>query len=296
MDRSRFRGTGVALVTPFKKGKVDYDALHRIIEHTLSGGVNYLVFLGTTGESVTLTQAEHRQIIDFGIKTVAGRVPVVAGIFGDNDTKYLIDKVKKFNFDGVDAILSSSPAYNKPSQEGIYQHYMQLAEKSPVPIIIYNVPSRTSSNITAATTLRLAHASNNFLGIKEASNDLAQITTIIKHCPEDFLVISGDDFNALPIIASGGDGVISVIGNALPQQFSQLVTAALADDYKTAQEKHLLLLELYTTLFIEGNPAGVKAALALQNLCADEVRLPLTAMTKQGKKLLADQMKLIGVL
>ena len=233
-DLQFLKGTGVALVTPFdRNGKIDFQALVRIIEHTITGGVEYLVTLGTTGESVTLSQEEKDQVVRFTVQQVAARVPVVIGI-GGNNTAELLAEMKALDTSGLTAILSSSPAYNKPSQEGIFRHYMALAEQSPMPIIIYNVPGRTSSNLTADTTLRLAHASPIFCGIKEASGDLVQASKIIKHKPSHFHVISGDDPLALGLVAIGGDGVISVIANAYPRQFSDLIRSALAGNYTTA--------------------------------------------------------------
>jgi len=287
----RFRGTGVALVTPFKNGGIDWEDLEKVIEHVVGGGVEFLVSLGTTGESVTLSEEEHRQILDFTIKINRGRIPLVAGVFGGNNTAELEKKISNFNFDGIDALLSSNPAYNKPGQEGIFQHYMALAEVSPKPIIIYNVPSRTASNMNAETTLRLANASDKFLGIKEASDDIYQVMKIIKGKPKNFLVLSGDDFITLPLIAAGGDGVISVIANTTPRPFTDMVRAALRQDMPTAQQLNLKLLELYKLLFIEGNPVGVKAALELQGLCSREVRLPLVPMTEQGVHLIMAELE-----
>lgn len=292
----RFRGTGVALVTPFKNnGQIDWEDLEKIIEHVLAGGVEFLVSLGTTGESVTLSDEEHRSILDFTIKVNRGRVPLVAGIFGGNNTIALVEKIQHFNLEGIDALLSSNPSYSKPGQEGIFQHYMALAEVTPKPIIIYNVPSRTASNLTAETTLRLANASDKFLGIKEASDDIYQVMKIIKGKPKDFLVLSGDDFITLPLIATGGDGVISVIANTTPRPFSNMVRAALRQDLPTAQKLNLQLLELYKLLFIEGNPVGVKAAMELQGLCSREVRLPLVPMSETGVHLIMAEMeKVLG--
>ncbi|MBK8966329.1 MAG: 4-hydroxy-tetrahydrodipicolinate synthase [Lewinellaceae bacterium] len=287
----RLSGTGVALVTPFRNGVVDWESLEKIIEHVIAGGVEFLVSLGTTGESVTTSEAEHRQILDFTIKTNRGRLPVVAGIFGGNNTAELVQKIRSYNFDGIDALLASNPAYNKPSQEGIFQHYMALAEASPRPIIIYNVPSRTASNMSAETTLRLAHASGNFIGIKEASDDIYQVCEIIKGKPDNFLVLSGDDFITLPLIACGGNGVISVIANAVPRPFTDMVRAALRQDFTAAQALNLQLLKLYRLLFCEGNPAGVKAALEVQGLCSREVRLPLVPMSEQGVQMLKAELK-----
>lgn len=288
----RFRGTGVALVTPFKNNsQIDWEDLEKIIEHVIAGGVEFLVSLGTTGESVTLSDDEHRQVLDFTIKVNRGRLPVVAGVFGGNNTAELVRKISGFNFEGIDALLSSNPAYNKPGQEGIFQHYMELAEVSPKPIIIYNVPSRTASNMNAETTLRLANASDKFLGIKEASDDIYQVMKIIKGKPKNFLVLSGDDFITLPLIAAGGDGVISVIANTTPRPFTDMVRAALREDMPTAQQLNMKLLELYKLLFIEGNPVGVKAALELQGLCSREVRLPLVPMTEQGVHLIMAELE-----
>jgi len=284
--QKRLRGTGVALVTPFKNGAIDWEDLERIIEYVTTGGVEFLVSLGTTGESTTTSDAEHREILDFTIKVNRGRLPLVAGVFGGNNTALLVEKIKNFNFEGIDALLSSNPAYSKPGQEGIFQHYLALAEVSPRPIIIYNVPSRTSSNMTAETTLRLAHSNNKFIAVKEASDDIFQVMKIIKGRPDNFLVLSGDDFITLPLIASGGDGVISVIANTLPQPFTDMVRAALRYDMPRAQELNFKLLELYKLLFIEGNPVGVKAAMELQGLCGRDVRLPLAPMTENGVHLI----------
>ncbi len=289
--QQRFRGTGVALVTPFKNGRIDWEDLEKVIEHVIAGGVEFLVSLGTTGESVTLSDTEHREILDFTIKVNRGRLPLVAGVFGGNNTAALVEKMQSFNFEGIDVLLSSNPAYNKPGQEGIFQHYMALAEASPLPIIIYNVPSRTASNMTAETTLRLANASDKFLGVKEASDDIYQIMKIIKGRPKDFLVLSGDDFITLPLIAAGGDGVISVIANTTPKPFTDMVRAALRHDLPTAQRLNLKLLELYKLLFIEGNPVGVKAAMELQGLCSREVRLPLVPMSENGVHLIMAELE-----
>ncbi len=289
----RFRGTGVALVTPFKNDQIDWDSLEKIIEHVISGGVDFLVSLGTTGESATTSEAEQRQIIDFTIRINRGRLPVVVGIFGGNNTRELVQKMQQFNFDGIDALLASSPAYNKPSQEGIFQHYMAISEASPRPIILYNVPSRTASNLTAETTLRLAHASERFIGIKEASNDIYQVMKIIQGRPKDFLVLSGDDFITLPLIASGGDGVISVIANTVPRPFTDMVRAALRWDLTQAQQINLQLLDLYRLLFLEGNPSGVKAALEAQGICSRDVRLPLIPMSESNQQLIHAELQKI---
>ena len=292
-DLQFLKGTGVALVTPFdRNGKIDFQALGRIIEHTITGGVEYLVTLGTTGESVTLSQEEKDQVVRFTVQQVAARVPVVIGI-GGNNTAELLAEMKALDTSGLTAILSSSPAYNKPSQEGIFRHYMALAEQSPMPIIIYNVPGRTSSNLTADTTLRLAHASPIFCGIKEASGDLVQASKIIKHKPSHFHVISGDDPLALGLVAIGGDGVISVIANAYPRQFSDLIRSALAGNYTTAAKINLNLMDVHQWLYVDGNPAGIKVALHFLGLCDNYLRLPLVPVSSTtNSKLISELQKL----
>ncbi len=284
--QKRLKGTGVALVTPFKNSQIDWEDLEKVIEHVIAGGVEFLVSLGTTGESATLSESEQRAVLDFTIKVNRGRLPLICGAFGGNHTLAMVEKIQSFDFEGVDAIMSSNPAYVKPGQEGIFRHYMELAEVAPLPLLIYNVPSRSSSNMAAETTLRLANASDKFLGIKEASNDIYQVMKILKGRPENFLVFSGDDFMTLPIIAAGGDGVISVIANTLPRPFTDMVRATLREDYDTARSLNHQLLDLYRLLFTEGNPVGVKAALELQGICNREVRLPLVHMTEQGVHLL----------
>lgn len=271
----QFKGTGVALVTPFHAdGKIDFDGLEKLINYNIEGGVEYLVSLGTTGESATLSTEEKHQVLDFTVKIVAGRVPLVAG-FGGNDTAALVKSIEGYHFKGYSAVLSASPYYNKPTQEGIYQHYKAVAAASPLPVILYNVPGRTSSNMTAATTLRLAHEVDNIIAVKEASGDFAQVSAILKGRPSDFLVISGDDAITLPLVALGCDGVISVIANAYPRIFSDMVRKSLASDMVAARREHNKLLELMTSIFVEGNPGGVKGVLHLKGICGDMVRLPL---------------------
>ncbi len=294
--RERLRGTGVALVTPFRRGHIDWESLEKVIEHVIAGGVDFLVSLGTTGESVTTSETEQRQIIDFTIRINRGRLPLIVGIFGGNNTGEIVCRINTFDFDGIDALLASNPAYSKPAQEGIFRHYLALAEASPRPILLYNVPSRTASNITAETTLRLARAHERIIGIKEASNDLYQICQILQGRPAGFLVLSGDDFMTLPLIACGGDGVISVIGNTAPKPFSDLTRAALRSALTEAQRLNRQMLELYRLLFAEGNPSGVKAALELQGLCSREVRLPLVPMSDAGQALIRRELEQLGVL
>ena len=289
----QFRGTGVAVVTPFLHGKVDLDALTKILEHIIAGGADYIVSLGTTGEAVTLTDDEKRLVLSHTIEVAAGRKPIVAGNFGGNDTAALCRYIDQFDFAGIQAILSSSPAYNKPSQEGIFRHYKAIAEHSPVPVILYNVPGRTSSNIVAPTTIRIAKSCPNVVGIKEASGDLVQTSEILRDRPSNFLVISGDDPTASGLIYTGGDGVISVIANAFPAEWSRMVTFALDGDIIRANAIHNSLLALHPHLYAEGNPAGIKAALHLLGYCTPEVRLPLTPMTEDGFYALKASMKQI---
>jgi 4-hydroxy-tetrahydrodipicolinate synthase len=282
----RFRGTGVAIVTPFINDKIDYDALSRILEHCISGGVDYIVSLGTTGESPTLSADEKRAVLDFTIEFVNARLPIVAGNFGGNNTKAICSHIDNFNFDGIDSILASSPAYNKPSQEGLYLHYSEIAKHAPCPVIIYNVPGRTASNITAETTLRIAHDNPNIIGIKEASGDLFQSSNIIKDRPKNFLVLSGDDPTALAMVQTGGDGVISVIANAFPNEFSSLIEHALNNDTAEAIKIHNALLDIHPLLYVEGNPSGIKGALNILGLCSKDVRLPLTPLTNGNMAIL----------
>ena len=279
----KLRGTGVALVTPFHKdGSIDFKCFGNIIENMIENKVDYLVVLGTTGESVTLTKDEKTAIIGFVVETVDKRVPVVLGLGGSN-TQEVINCLKNYDFDGVDAILSVSPYYNKPSQKGLYQHYKLIANLSPLPIMLYNVPGRTSVNISSETTLRLAYDVESIIGIKEASGDMEQVMHIIKNKPENFLVISGDDALTLPITAIGGDGVISVVANAFPREFSDMVYHALHGNMKQAREIHYSLIEIIETLFIEGNPAGVKEVLEIQGMCLNNLRLPLTNVSRSTR-------------
>jgi 4-hydroxy-tetrahydrodipicolinate synthase len=278
----KFHGTGVAVVTPFRDNRVDYTALEKIIEHVIAGNVDYLVMLGSTGETATLNEAESRSVLDFTIKIVSGRKPIVAGNFGMNNTLELTRKIQRYNFDGIDAVLSSSPAYVKPSQEGIYLHYMEVQKVCPVPIILYNVPGRTRSNMEWRTTIRLAQASEKFIGIKEASGDLIQTTRIIKNRPDHFFVTSGDDEVALPMIACGGEGVISVMANALPRQFSSMINSALNNDYQSARKINNKTYDLHHWLYVEGNPVGIKSAMQVLGLCNNDVRLPLANMSPEN--------------
>ncbi len=277
---NKFSGTGVAVVTPFHPGgEVDFEGLEAVINHIIGGGVEYLVSLGTTGETATLNKDEKREIWKRTVDFVNGRVPLVAGI-GGNNTHEVLKSIKNFDTTGYDAILSVSPYYNKPTQEGIYQHYKAIAENTPLPVIIYNVPGRTGSSIGADTTLRLAHNFKNIIGTKEASGNFDQFNYIMKDKPEGFLFISGDDPVTLPMIAMGAVGVISVIGNALPQICADMVRLCLKGDFVNAQPLHYSLIDFTDLMFADGSPAGVKYALKQLGICGDTVRLPLVNVSK----------------
>ncbi len=280
----RFRGLGVALVTPFRSnGGIDYAGLEKLLELQITGGVDYVVSMGTTGESVTLTKEEKKQLLATTVELVRNRVPVVLGV-GGNNTAEVIETLNGFEMDGVDGILSVSPYYNKPTQEGIYQHFKAIAQVSLRPIILYNVPGRTGSNMSAETTVRLAKDFKNVVAIKEASGNLDQMGTILKHKPADFMLISGDDTLTLPAIAIGGVGVISVVGNALPAETSNLVHAALKGDIVTARKEHLRLIEIINLLFAEGNPGGIKYVMKALGICGDHMRLPLVNISEATEK------------
>jgi len=267
------------MVTPFHAdGQVDYNSLSKLINYLVDGGVEYLVSLGTTGESATLNSEEREKVWAYTSKAVNGRIPLVAGI-GGNNTHEVVEQIKQFDKTGYDAILSASPNYNKPTQEGIYQHYKAIAENSSLPVILYNVPSRTGSNISADTTVRLANDFKNIIGIKEASGNFDQINQIMRDKPEEFLVISGDDPVTLPMIALGAVGVISVIGNALPLQTSDLVRLCLSGSFKSAQKTHSSLIDFTRLMFVEGSPAGVKTALGYLTICGETLRLPLVQVS-----------------
>lgn len=275
MARLSLKGMGVALITPFKADKsIDFDAFARLLEYQIKNGVDYMVVLGTTAETPTLTSDERKQVREFVAGRVAGRVPLVLGI-GGNNTMGVIEEIKNTDLSPFSAILSVVPYYNKPSQEGIYQHYKAIVEASPLPIILYNVPGRTGVNMTAATTLRLAKEFPDIIGVKEASGNITQMDDIIKNKPDDFMVISGDDGITFPLITLGAVGVISVIGNAFPKEFSRMVRLALQGDYNRALLIHHRFTELFSLLFVDGNPAGVKCLLHAMGFIENELRLPL---------------------
>ena len=271
----KIKGTGVALITPFNEDfSVDYIGLKKLIDHQIEGGIDYLVLMGTTGESAVLSKVEKQEVIAFCKKINAGKLPIVLGI-GGNNTLALVEEIKNTDFTGVDAVLSVSPAYNKPTQEGIYQHYKLIADVCPLPIILYNVPGRTASNMEVETTLRLANDFDNIVAVKEASGDMDQIMKIIKNKPSDFVVLSGDDGLTLPMIYMGAEGVISVIGQSHPKEYSNMVSFGMSGNKKIANQLHYELYDFYGPLYAEGNPAGVKACLELLGICKAVVRPPL---------------------
>lgn len=270
-----FRGTGVALVTPFDQhGAIDFPSLEKLIEFQISNGVEYLLALGTTSEYPALSSDEQMAVLEFVVEKANRRVPVLAGV-GGNNTLAVQEKIKQMNFDGIDAILSVTPYYNKPQPQGQFQHFKAIAEESPVPVILYNVPSRTGANMTAENILKMANEIPGVIGVKEASGDLDQVMKIIREKPDDFLVISGEDALTMPMVAAGGDGVISVITNAYPREFSDMVRLTLNGKVKQARKYHYLLYQLIDDIFADGNPAGIKAALEEKGLCKNILRLPL---------------------
>ena len=284
-------GTGVAIVTPFKNGAVDFDALTRMIEYVIHGRVEYIVSLGTTGEATSLSDEEQTKVQAHTITITAGRVPIVAGQFGGNNTAQLCEKLNLLDPTGISAVLSSSPAYVKPSQEGIYHHYMEIVEASLLPMIIYNVPSRTASNITAHTLVRLAKATEKFIGVKDASADLVQASVIARDAPHHFRLISGDDPTALACMSVGGRGVISVIANVFPQSFAQMIRFARMDQWDQAKDLHQKMLDLHAWLYVEGNPVGIKEALVFRKLIEPDLRLPLVRMSEGNRKRLEEEME-----
>ncbi|MDR3704564.1 MAG: 4-hydroxy-tetrahydrodipicolinate synthase [Paludibacteraceae bacterium] len=279
MIKNKLTGMGVALITPFKSDEsVDFEALGRLVDYLLKNGADYLVVLGTTAETPTLTEAEKEGILHFVVDKVGGQIPIVLGV-GGNNTKAVVEQIEKVDYRKVDAVLCVTPYYNKPSQEGLYQHYRAVAMASKVPIVLYNVPGRTGVNMSADTTLRLAREFKNIVGIKEASGNMSQMDDIINNRPKDFVVISGDDGITYPLITLGAVGVISVIGNAFPREFSRMVRLALDGDFKSARKIHHQFNELFDLLFIDGNPAGVKSMLSMMGFIENKLRLPLVPTT-----------------
>ncbi len=285
MAQNKFKGLGIALVTPFKSdGSIDYDALTRLVEYQLSNGGDFLCIMGTTAETPCLSAEEKKTLKQLLVDRVAGRVPLLMGC-GGNNTAAVVAELKEGDWSGIDGVLSVCPYYNKPSQEGLYQHFKAVAEASPVPVVLYNVPGRTGVNMNAETTLRLAHDFDNIVAIKEASGNITQMDDIIKNKPANFDVISGDDGITFPLITLGAVGVISVIGNALPAEFSRMVRMALNGEYEHARVIHHKFAELFKLLFVDGNPAGVKAMLHAMGMIENQLRLPLvpTRLTTMEK-------------
>jgi len=289
--QEKFRGTGIAIITPFNAdGSIDWNSFRNLINFWIDGKVEYLVVLGTTGESPTVHGEEKQKLFSFVSEVAAGRVPLVAGI-GGNDTNEVLHGFKTFDLKGYDAILSVSPAYNKPNQEGIFQHYKMLDSHTPLPIIMYNVPSRTGQNVTADTQLRIARECENIFGTKEASGDFSQIMHIIKNKPKDFMIISGDDLITLPMIACGADGLISVVANAYPKEYSEMVRLCLSGKFSEALVLHYKYTDIISSIFAEGSPSGVKAYLAQMVLCSNSVRLPVWPVSEKQLKRIIELMK-----
>lgn len=289
--RDKFTGTGIAIVTPFQAdGKIDWESFSNLVEFWIKGQVEYLVVLGTTGESATVHGEEKQQVFSFVQKAVAGRRPVVAGI-GGNDTHEVIEAFKKFDLTGFDAILSVSPYYNKPNQEGIFQHYKALDAATPLPIIMYNVPGRTGQSVTADTQLRIAHACKNIFATKEASGNFDLINQIIKNKPDDFMVISGDDPITLSMIAAGAEGLISVVANAYPLEYSNMVRLCLQGNFDMAKPIHNKYIDIINSMFAEGSPSGVKAYLHEMGLCQNTFRLPVWPVSSTHQQKIKELMK-----
>lgn len=290
-----FRGLGIALITPFtQEGNVDYDALHKLVEYQITNGADFLCILATTGETPCLTQEEKLKIKNSIVEQVAGRIPIVMGC-GGNNTRAVVEELKNGDFKGIDGILSVCPYYNKPSQDGLYQHFKAIANATKLPVILYNVPGRTGINLKPETTVRLANDCDNIVAIKEASGSIEQVDEIIKHKPADFEVLSGDDALTFPMIACGAKGVISVIGNALPKEFSRMIRLEFRGEFGAAQKIHHKFTELYSLLFVDGNPAGVKALLSEMGMIENVLRLPLVptrVTTMQKISALLKEMKL----
>ena len=285
------QGMGVALITPFKADKtIDFEALKRLIDYHLQSGTDFLVALGTTAETATLSLIEQNEVVRFIISHVKGKLPIVLGM-GGNNTQALIEAFNSFNFDGIHSILSVTPYYTKPTQEGLYQHYKALSEASPLPIILYNVPSRTGINMSAETTLRIAHNCKNVIGIKEAHPDIEQVKRIVAGMPEGFIVFSGDDPMTIELIREGGKGVISVLGNAFPKEFSAIVNSALEGDFDKSKEDFQLIEHCCGLLFVDGNPPGVKCALHLMGYIENVLRLPLVPVSNATEQALKEEIK-----
>jgi 4-hydroxy-tetrahydrodipicolinate synthase len=289
--REQFRGTGIAIVTPFlEDGTIDWDSFRKLINFWIDNKVEYLVVLGTTGESATIHGAEKQQVFSFVYAENKGRLPLVAGI-GGSDTKRVVEEFKQFNLEGYSAILSVSPSYNKPNQEGIFQHYKVLDAATPLPIIMYNVPSRTGQNVTADTQLRIARECKNIFATKEASGDFQQLNQIIKYKPVDFMVISGDDPITLQMIACGAEGLISVVANAYPKEYAQMVRLCMEGKFAEADDLHFKYIDIIASMFAEGSPSGVKAYLSEMGLCKNVFRLPVWPVSEKHMEKIRGLMK-----
>lgn len=292
MDSNLFKGTGVALITPFREDKsIDFNALEKLVNFQIDNGTNYLVVLGTTSEAATMSLDERNAVVDFVIEINNKRLPVVVGGGGNNTAKVINGITKNLTNPGIDALLSVAPFYNKPNQTGIYEHFKAIANATSLPILLYNVPSRTASNISAETTLKLANDFSNIIGIKEASGNWDQMMQLVNNKKEDFLVLSGDDGTTLPLLSVGFDGVISVVANAFPKDFSEMVRLAQANKFPEARQLHYKLLNIINSLFAEGNPAGVKAFLTLQGMIHNNLRLPLVPVSKDLQTKIEHQYK-----
>jgi len=286
-----FTGAGVALITPFKKNfEVDFEALGKIVDNQIAGGMDFLVALGTTAETSTLSEEEKNEVILFVRERAAGKIPVIVGM-GGNDTRAMVKKMEAFDPIGISGFLVVTPYYNKPNQEGLYRHYMELAQCSPLPLVLYNVPTRTGINMEAETVIRLADASDKFVAVKEASGTHSQITRIAKYTPPHFKVISGDDVLAITIMAVGGEGIISVIANALPAKLSSLIHFGLAGNFAEARKIHYELIELFRLQFVDGNPAGVKTMLNHMGVIENLLRLPLVPANEGAQKLITEELQ-----
>jgi len=287
---NRYTGMGVAITTPFTDGKIDFETLEKLIDHKIDNGTDYLVALGSTGECNLLNEKEQKEVLRFIVEKTEKRVPIVAGNFSEIYTGDVIDKFERFDMDGLDSIMISAPSYVKPPQEGMYEHFMKIAEHAPLPIIIYNVPGRTKSNLEWETSTRLAHDSKVFIGLKEASGDLIQTIHITRNKPNDFFLTSGDDELALAMMANGGEGLISVIGNAYPAETKKMIDLALAGNYSDAVKIQHEFFRIYLWIYKEGNPAGIKAAQEILGFGSKEVRLPLAALSQESYDLLKAEM------
>lgn len=276
----QFGGLGVALITPMHEdGSIDFQSLKKLVDHVVEGGTDYLVVLGSTGETSTISKEEQRAILDTVIAQNDKRIPIVLGSLAGNNTQEMVSTISSYDFTGVDGILIASPSYVKPTQEGLYQHYKAISEVSPLPILLYNVPSRTSCHISSNTTIRLAKECKNIVGIKDASSDMRLANRMIKHAPKDFAILSGDDETGVGLLAYGGHGIISVIGNIYPKEWTQIIHGALEGDYRTVVRLNSAMYDIHNLLYVEGNPTGIKSAAQIKGICGNHLRLPLRPLS-----------------